>query len=282
MFVLNEKCIMKQNKVVEPKSVIWTNLRKKLPDNITITEKALYTADLKWWRNYQNETQNNILDDSSHSSHNFTSASSEIDLSPVVEQKGAFKFNIELSANVWDTIKPVTKIYSRKNEETQNGVRSYEVLRPGVWSNVILDHVTKKRRDIPCVWVFETNKCHREDDFFFKLKAKCKMYCSVLLGTLENEPEEREPVNITFEAISLDLSRHNNAEPKNVKIGEQYAKEVYGKNKPATVIRRSLLRKKASLFTRPYGRVSSANAIRCAKFRRRQKEKLSTCPVEAI
>lgn len=279
-FAVNERLIVENNKVVPPKSATWSNLYKDLPKNIVIsTEKALYTAALKWWTKRQNSSE--TFDDSGDSCNNSTSVSSEIDSSLIDEQKRLIKFKIELSAKVWETIKPVTKIYSRKGEKG-NGVRSYEVLKPGVWSNVILDHVTKKRRDITCEWVFQANKCYRNGVIFLKIKAKCKICCSFLSGIVEHEPEESEPVNINFELTALDLSRHEGVEKQNVKIGGEYAKQVYGTKKPASVIRRNLLGKKASLFVRPYGRVPTANAIRCGKYRNRQKEKLSTCPYDAL
>ncbi len=277
IFVAYEKSIVKNNKIVEPKSDIWTFLQKKLPDNInTSSTKALYTAALKWWNRAVEQ-----LDNSNHSSYSVSSVSS-VKSSPIVENKSAIiKFTIELSDKVWETIKPETKLYARKNEENKNSVRSYEVLKPGVWTNVILDRVMK-RRDVPCAWVFERNSCHREGVNYLTIEAHCKMCCSKLHGNMQNEPEEGETAKINFEIKLLDLSRHDNVEPKNVKIGGEYAKKIYGTNKTATVIRRSLLRRKASLFVRPYGRVPTANAIRCAKYRMREKEKLSSSPCEAL
>lgn len=108
------------------------------------------------------------------------------------------------------------------------------------------------------------------------------MCAAVLCGVMENEPVENEPVDIKFEIRGFDQRLHENIQTKSVRIGGEYAKTLYGTKKPASVIRRDTLRKKASLFVKPYGRVASANAIRCGKYRQRQKEKLSTSPYDAL
>jgi len=248
-----------------------SNLCKELPRHITTNPKALYTAALKWW-NKRSSAKDDHID-----VHEETSFSSELDETSCDEPKRSVKFTIELSAKVWETIKPVTVLYSRKNKVNakDDGVRCYDVLRPGVWTNVIVDHVTKARRDIPCVWTFENNKCHRDGAIYIRLKASCKMCSAILNGIIKDEPEEDEPVIIIFEITSLDLACHNNVEPANVKIGGEYAKKLSNKREPATVIRRSLLRKRANIFERPYGRVPSANALRCAKSAKRKDVPLS-------
>lgn len=275
LFAANEKQIVTNNKVVPPKSVIWQELIKSLTDKVS--EKALYTAALRWWSDHRSVE---VIDSQSHC--NLSNASSDFDSSTnSVDQGHVIKFSIELSAKVWDSIKPVTKLYSRKTGN-QSGVRPYEVLKPGVWSNVILDNVTKKRRDIPCAWVFETNKCSREGTNFIKLKARCNVCGSILTGLLEDEPESNEPILIRFEVTQLNRNLHDGEEPKSIKVGGEYVKEICAKKKPATTIRRSILKRKAALFVRPYGRVPTSNAIRCMKYRHRQKEKLSTCPFKSL
>lgn len=232
IFVAKERQIVENNKIVPPKSTVWAEISK----NVSMSEKAVYTAALKWWT-IQSE-KSITIDRSPNSSSD--SSQTETDQSLVVPK--LIKFKIELSAKVWEAINPVTKIYSRKNEQNPS-VRSYKVLKPGVWSNLMIDHVTKKRRDIPCAWAFETNKCYVDGVNFLTFSAKCTMCCSILSGMLKNEPEESEPVNIDIEIHALDLSRHDGVETKNVRVGGVYAKNLYGMKKPASVIRRDLLRK---------------------------------------
>lgn len=198
-------------------------------------------------------------------------------LSDNAEQDSMVKFKIELPYKVWETIIPVTKNYARGNN-----MRKYHVLKPGVWSNVILDAVTKKRRQIPCSWSFERNKCYLSGDVYLIIRGHCNMCGAILCGALENEPLENEPVFIEFEIRAFDATRHENVFTKNVRVGGEYAKSLYRTNKPASAIRRDTLRKKASLFKKPYGRVPNANAIRCGKYRERQKEKISICPFTAL
>lgn len=56
---------------------------------------------------------------------------------------------------------------------------------------------------------------------------------------------------------------------------------IYG-CKPAIVLRRKMMAKSASIFTKPKGRVINANAIRCSRYRRRLKEKLSPCTYTSL
>lgn len=110
----------------------------------------------------------------------------------------------------------------------------------------------------------------------------CSTCGAELCGEMENEPIENNPVLINFEIRGFDAIRHENVNSKTVRIGGAYAQSVYGTNKPASAIRRDTLRKKASIFKKPYGRVPTANAIRCGKYRKRQKEKISPCPYTAL
>lgn len=146
----------------------------------------------------------------------------------------------------------------------------------------MVDAITKKRPQVPCAWSFVSNRCHSSGETYLTIHAKCKMCGAVLSGEMENEPSPNDPIEIQIEIRSFDAIRHGNVEMKNVRIGGEYAKSLYGTNKAASAIRRDTLRKKASIFKRPYGRVPTANAIRCGKHRQRIKEKLSICPYTAL
>lgn len=142
--------------------------------------------------------------------------------------------------------------------------------------------MTKKRKDIPCEWSFEENRCYYSGEEFVTIRAKCKLCSAYLCGVIEKEPTENEPVNLMFEVRGLNEKKHEKAEPKKVRIGGEYAKSVYETNKKPSAVRRDIMRKKGELFKKPYGRVPTANAIRCGKYRLRQKEKLSDDPYKAL
>lgn len=286
----NEVNVIINNKIAPPSSSIWDTLfsqldKKYRPSNA----KAIYTAALKWFeaknkitKIAEKSTQNvnnvsvcesTVLNDSNVTNNNSLTDSGDND--------SIIKFKIQLSYKVWETIEPVKKEYARKRG---GNPRTYYVLKPGVWSNVILDAVTKKRRKIPCSWSFETNKCYMSGngDVYLTIRAKCNTCGAELCGSMENEPMESNPVDIKFEIRGFDVIRLENVDSKNVRISGAYAKGLYGINKPASAIRRDTLRKKASLFKKPYGRVPSADAIRSGKYRQRLKEKISTCPYSAL
>lgn len=181
---------------------------------------------------------------------------------------------------MWTTVSPVEKDYARKRDNGK--VRTYVVMPPGAWTNVIADAVTKKRSDIPCGWTFTNNRCYYSGKEYLTIRGRCNICSAILRGVIEDTPDENKPVDIKIEIFSLNRNTHEKAEPKNVRIGGDFAKTIYGTKKPAGVIRRNLLRTKASIFQKPFGRVPTANAIRCGQYRQRQKEKLSTCPYDAL
>lgn len=281
----NELQVIKDNKIVPPRSPIWDTLYSSLnkiyrPSNA----KAIYTSALKWLEAKSKINESSVYNLNAVSvcettASNDSNVTNNESLTYNGNKDSIIKFKIELSYKVWETISPVNKDYVRKRGAN---VRTYHVLKTGVWCNVILDAVTKKRREIPCAWSFQTNKCYLSGDVYLTIRAKCNMCGAILCGGMENEPVENDPVYIKFEIRAFDARRHKNIDTKNVRIGGEYAKSLYQTNKPASAIRRDTLRKKASLFAKPFGRVPSANAIRCGKYRQRQKEKISTCPYTAL
>lgn len=170
-------------------------------------------------------------------------------------------------------------------KKNTKGVRSYKVLKPGVWTNVVIDEITKKRPHLQCVWAFQNNRCYSSGEYFLKLQAKCKVCSAILCGISEKDPDEGESLILNVEIRGISSKLHDKALQQNtpkVRIGGAYAKKLYAMNKPATAIVRNELRRKAKMFAKPYGRVPTANAIRCGKYRRRQKEKLSSDPYKAL
>lgn len=97
---------------------------------------------------------------------------------------------------------------------------------------------------------------------------------AVLCGDIEKESLENDPVYINFEIRGLDDKKHENVDEKIVRIGGSYAKSVYEMKKPASAVRRDLLKRKAAIFRKPYGRVW--------KIPHKEKEKLSNCPYTAL
>lgn len=178
--------------------------------------KAIYTAALKWFDAKYKPKESSIqklnvefvCETTAASDSNVTNNDS---FSENGDKDSKMRFKIELSFKVWETISPVKKDYGCKS-------RTYHVLKPGVWSNVIVDAVTKKRPLIPCSWSFETNKCYLSDarDMYLTIRAKCNTCGASLCGAIESEPMDNNPVYIEFEIRGLDAIRHVKAPTKNV------------------------------------------------------------------
>lgn len=199
-----ESSVIINNKIVPPSSAIWNTLlslldKKFRPSNA----KAIYSAALKWF-----ETKSKSTEKAENSVQNLnivsvceSSVSSDSNISNSITDVGdssILKFNIELSYKVWETVKPVKKIYGTKRG---GKTRIYYVLQPGVWSNVIVDAVTKKRGQISCSWTFKTNKCYMSGNggVYLSIRANCNTCGAELCGEMENEPIENNPVLINFE-----------------------------------------------------------------------------------
>lgn len=111
-----------------------------------------------------------------------------------------------------------------------------------------------------------------------KIQGKCSICNSILAAVIKNEPEEDEPVNFIVKIYGMNARRHSKKITK-VKVTPQIAEKVYTQRKPATVVRRNLLKKSAQMFRAPTGRFMTANAIRCGQYRQRKKQKIDSCPL---
>lgn len=57
-----------------------------------------------------------------------------------------FSFTIFLSSKVWATIDPIPTKYARRSEGRKyRKVRVYYILQPGVWTNILIDRISRSR-----------------------------------------------------------------------------------------------------------------------------------------
>lgn len=275
-------------KLLPPLDEIWSILNNKC--SVKKTNKAVYTAALKWHRNKNNSKVNdNDIDEENDADVSVetsfdTSSDANLDTSDDAKKsakKSVKKITIQLSSKVWRTIAPKEITYKRKREGShKTGVRKYLSLEPGLWSNIFANEIAK-HDEIPCNWIFKRNKCYLSGNKFFDFEAKCNTCSAVLVGSLKKKPEEDESVNIHIQVYDIGLESHTK-ETKKVKLTSKAAAKIYSQNKTATAIRRNLLKNSTNMFTAPTSRVMTANAIRCAQYRQRKNEKLSQCPIEAL
>lgn len=285
LFEKYEEKIVKDGRIVSPKSEIWSHICQT--HSINKKSKAIYTAALRWLsktrKDAESESENqtqNENDVSVETSMECTDKSSSYDESTPPKKNGV-KFQIHFSSKQWNTIKPAEISYARKRKGShKSGIRKYRTLQPGLWTDVFSKEIAKKK-DIPCEFIFKNNKCYLTGETFVKIQGQCSICSSVLSGIIKKEPDEDEPATVIVKIHGIKYRRHKNKTAK-VKVTAQVAESLYTQKKPATTIRRRLLKQSAQMFRTPTGRIMSANAIRCGQYRQRKKQKIDTCPFTSL
>lgn len=228
LFRLNVQRFIKETKVLPPKDGVWMWFRKKLKNSdFNMNEKAIYSAASRWWRQ-QNERDKTPpvepVNDFEMTATSENSLNSSNEVNPQV-----IKCSIKLEYKKWKTIEPVEVKYQRN--DTLKGVRTYVVMQPGVWSNVVVDEISKKN-DMPCGWSFKTNKCYSNKATF---RAVCTTCSAILCGTIDRFPDENEPVKINIEVRGVNARRHEITKKKNVKIVGQKADDIAASGKSTKI-----------------------------------------------
>lgn len=221
LFIFRQNEIFSNGQIVPPSHKVWTLLKNDLTrKSYTITEKAIYSAALRW----HNSTKNVVLPQAEpvnefEISVNSTSSNSLNSSDDASKNSQVLKCTIKLEHSVWKTIEPTEATYLRK--DTLKGVRKYAVLQPGVWSNVIADAIAKQLLT-PCTWAFKTNKCYTDRITF---SAKCTTCSSNLFGSIDQFASEKQQVKINIEIHGMNTRRHE-IRSKNVKIVGRRADEI--------------------------------------------------------
>lgn len=271
-----EDIVCEDGKVLRPGDPFWTELKKKY--SIPMKEKNIYTDAWKWNNNRKN-IENNKSDKSEfentfeeevelNSSKSFTDDS--------IHKKSDLKFSIKLSSELWKLIEPVPRSYHRRaNKKNKSGIRVYSVLKPGVWSSVIVEiYYAEHPKNIICDWSFKRARVSPDGKYYVFINAECINCHSQLFAFSKTKPGENEEVKFTCIVKDFNEQLHQEANKK-VKVTGLQAQLLATSKKPAIVLHRKLAAKSGEMFTQPKGRVPSANAIRKLQSRDRAKERLS-------
>lgn len=97
-------------------------------------------------------------------------------------EKEKIKFNITFSIEEWKSIQPREKTYIEKR-----GSRTYNILTPYEWSNVVQDHFFLHTR-LPCCLVFKKASVSISGLIFLSLDGRCSDCGSVFHGTIDSIP----------------------------------------------------------------------------------------------
>lgn len=291
LFEANKTLIVNEKgSIVFPKENIWTIISNDESVKNKMTPKAIYTEALVWWKKHDepNDEQKQdttweisdisleISSPKNQSDENYTSSS-------VSETKrGDINFSITLTNEVWETIQPVASEYKRKEKKRNAKLKTYYVLKPGLWTHVLAERIAKHRNGTPCTWSFKRAKVYNNGKVYITLTANCKTCKALLVGKVSKQPKKGDDVKFKFFVRNFSQTEHDQGR-KNVRTGGARAKELFSSKKIASVLKRDMIRDSgAEMFEQVKGRDITENAIRAGQSRRRQLSKLSPSPLQAI
>lgn len=91
-------------------------------------------------------------------------------------------FTITFSVEDWKIIQPRLLEYMEKN-----GPRTYELLTPHVWTNIVQDHFFLHTR-LPCALAFKKNRTSSSGKYFLTVNGRCNECGSNFIGFIEEIP----------------------------------------------------------------------------------------------
>lgn len=291
VFADNRSEIVEENKVISIKQneTIWKQIHDDHRIKKRMTVAALYTEALKWYKEISSNEdispvktiEKKIKDISLELSQSGDeTADSDTDFNE--NESVDFSFSFTLSYEVWQTIQPVPKQYERRDKIYKTQLRTYHVLPPGLWTNVLVEKIAQHRKNIICTWVFKRAKVYMGGENYVTLSATCSTCRAYLVGYVSNEPKPDEMVKFTFKVINFNEEAHESGR-KNVRIGGKKAGDLFKSKEIASVLRRKeVTASGAKMFDQPKGRDVTENAIRCGQYRYRQSQKLSSSPIQAL
>lgn len=151
-----------ENGRIPPKNdPLWSLIKSthNLPQ--VVTHASIYTAMAKKFRELLPKESSDIVSSDIVSSDVVSSDDC------LIEMPGK-KFHINISAKNWEWIKPITAIYHRAEDNEHRKLnRSYNVLKPGVWTYVLSRAISRDRKDVPCRWTFKRCKVSHMCSIFF-------------------------------------------------------------------------------------------------------------------
>lgn len=114
------------------------------------------------------------------------------------DSKTTTTFRLNIPYNKYLQIKPSLVNYKNKGKK-----RSYAVLKPNSWTDVINDAFLAKYK-LSCNFIFKRNKVAVntfDSQFFLTFNAKCKDKGCPLFGWSKNKPEKGHPLKINIQAM---------------------------------------------------------------------------------
>lgn len=109
-------------------------------------------------------------------------SSDESDESISCSEKENLKFDITFSVEEWEVIQPREKLYQEKR-----GPKTYKIMTPYEWSNVVQDHFFLHTR-LPCSLTFKKANVKSYGIVYLSLVGRCSDCGSMFKGTVDTIP----------------------------------------------------------------------------------------------
>lgn len=274
LFVQHEEdFLLEDGKVLCASDPFWSKFKKEY--SIPGTEKNIYVDAWKWNKQREStggcgksdfeDTFEDEIGLNSSGSRSFTDDS-------ILRAESDIKFTIKLTKSLWKLIEPVPRSYHRRaSKKNKHGVRVYSVLKPGVWSSVIVDQIANHPKNIICDWSFKSARVSNSGKYYVFIRATCVNCQAQLYAYLKTKPDENEEVKFTCVIKGFNENDHVGT-TKKVRVSGLQAETLATSKKTAVSLHRKMAAKSGEMFQQPKGRVPSANAIRKLQSRQRQSE----------
>lgn len=286
----------KKGKVPPKTDQIWIRIQTEHALHKSISINAIYTAMVKMYNSLvdeeNTEKKNEAKSSAKKDEHcteiemaNLSIDSIGSDSSVLDGRRSGVRFKINISAFIWNRVKPETEMYHRlPDSEHRQQNRKYHVLKRVVWSHILSREIARQRKDIPCKWIFKRAKVYVKGDKYVTVSGQCVTCDAKLEGFLRNKPDSPiKMIQFNFEAFDINNSEHQkNKIQRNVNVKGEKSLYLHGSGDSAIQIRGNMLRKSVGMFEAPIERVMSTNAIRCAKYRLIKTQQIDECPMKAI
>lgn len=289
IFESEKQNLVKNGKIPIPSDLIWIHLKSKYELRADVTPKAIYTAALEYYKenkviipNENDDGSNKSGDENDEIKSNKSTDSNE---SSQLHDSNTVRFDITVSSKAWNYIKPECEEYHREPDtDHKTYTRKYSVLKRGSWTCALSEQIARNRNDIPCKWVYKRGKVYENSDVYIKVSGSCVTCDAKLVGVLKKKPESpTKLIKFQFVITDLNMELHSKStSQKSVRVGGDYAHDIYKGDKVSIMKRRRAISQATSLCEYPKERVPTSAAIRSGKYRLRKFDRIDECPILSI
>lgn len=226
---------------------IWTELSDNIQNKIPAS--SLYIMVYQNMHDWQTKLRNVLGFEPFIQQSIPIDDSSDTDVSFQTHDKNKILFKMTVPFDTFSKVDPITVAYKDK----KRGYRYYDILKPGIWTDVINDLFLKEYK-LPCNYIYKRGKVSRDDSksqYYISFEAYCKDCGSE--GWVDSKLENGDPLHINMLTEGTRGSETNNVTKrplkgnKRRKIGHELSNDV-GSN-----------RRRKNVANLKFGRISPLN-----------------------